>query len=955
MGRAFEKGPPVGRDRQLGLVDELLLALTSESSPPDAHARALLLGGDAGIGKSTLVAAVAERSRKLSMPCGVGHCLDLATSTPWAPVVEGLRGVLDERVGAGQDPDPRTAWLRSGTRSIAPSLESVLDATEAVGQGGPFVLVLEDLHWADATVRDFALAALRTCRAPVLLVLTFRADDVTGGHPLRTALVELSRSARTVRVDLEGLDATDVGELAVRLAGRALEPHELRSLVERSGGNPLHVEELLAADEPGVPRLLSGLLLRHVELLSPATAGLARLAAVDGTRIDLETLRAASDLDVPGFTTALRELLDANVVVRHGDRFAFRHALIRDAVLDDMLPAERVGMHARYAGALLSRVGPGSTEERWAYGSSLALHAAGALDWPLALEASVWAGHAGRQFGSAGAADHFERARDLWDRVPDAQQRTGLAKADLPRLAALVLANEGDLDRVHDLLRQAVDLLEPEGDPLAACRVLTAVGDSWVEVPGLMPRREALAKAMELAGAEPSRELAAALSAATFHACRIGHFEEALRQGTRAVEVSRSVGDDDLLVEALWELAEPLWNIGRCSESIEVQRQAVHQAERAEELGKFLEASGELAAMLGFHGAVEEALAVARRAREGAARAGLARFVAFGAEQEMEILVREGRFTEAEEMFETYCVPARVEYRLRWWRSTFLRVHGDARGALAVEEEAIAGGFNPVGVVHSPRLIEICEGLPDVTRALGTAEAMVAEVLDRDSPLEHAVAARYAFEALAAAAVARQEPPPDLELGARRSLDLATERVSPEWSDNWFGVQLACGIAFAAQWGGGTGIPEWRRASELATPFGRYTALRPNLELARAQLANGERDAGKELLSTVWHQAHAMGSRWLEEQAATSARRFRVPLPLDEELPRPLARLTPREREVLELVAAGATNRAIADRLFITEKTAALHVGNLIAKLGVRNRGEAAAVLRAVQPDDRDP
>lgn len=948
MVRSSQREEPVGRDAQIGLMDELLRAVLADADADadDTVVRGLLIGGDAGIGKTTLVRALAERCRMLGLPCAVGHCLDLATSTPFGPVVEALRDVHAQLSTRATATSARTEWLESGTRSMSASLESLIEASEVLARRAPFVLVLEDLHWADASVRDFALALLRTGRAPLLLVLTFRAD-LTTGHPLGIALVELTRSVRALRIDLEGLGAPDAHELVVRRSGRAPEPDELATLLDRSDGNPFYLEELVAAEEPGVPGLLRDLLLRRVERLSPPAGQLARVASVGGSHLDLEILQDASTQGPVGFASAMHELLENHVVVRRGDRFAFRHALLREAVHDDLLPGELVELHAAYARALRGQVESGSTEHRWQYGASLALHAVGARDWPLALEASVWAGLAGKKYGSSAAADHFERAVALWDRVPDASARTGLAKADLPRLAARVLANEGR--RANPLLEQAVALLEPDGDPLTVCRVLTAVGAHWVDVPGLMTRRDALGRAVALAGPTPSRELAEALIASAFHGCRSSHYAQALGFAMRGLDVSQAIGADDLVSEALWELTEPLWWLGRCGESLDRHRQAVREAERVDELGTSLEASGELAWYLYLYGSTDEARQIARRVRETATRAGLVRYIAFGAEQEVEILVGQGRFSEAEALFEAHCVAAKLEFRIRWMRCLLRIVRGDMRGALAIEEAAFADHANAPGVDHSPRLIEICEALPDPGRALSAAEAMMNQVGSSDSPLEHALAADYAYRALVLAAGSRTQPTTGLVRSAKASLELAAGLASPEWTSTWYGMHLFIAKALEARLSGRSAVGQWRQAAEVAARFGSYTSLRPRLELARAELEHGERDEGKALLAQVWHEAHTMEAGWITTQAALAARRFRVPLPLDHDAPGPLDRLTPREREVLALVTGGATNRAIAEALFITEKTAGSHVGNVLAKLGVGNRGEAAALARAAE------
>ena len=145
---------------------------------------------------------------------------------------------------------------------------------------------------------------------------------------------------------------------------------------------------------------------------------------------------------------------------------------------------------------------------------------------------------------------------------------------------------------------------------------------------------------------------------------------------------------------------------------------------------------------------------------------------------------------------------------------------------------------------------------------------------------------------------------------------------------------------------GSRAVARFRGATSLAEPFGAYFALEPRLDLATELLAHSSRDEGRELLVACWSTAHGLGAHDLERRAVRLAARTRVPLPRPTPREGPLSRLTPREREVRDLLATGATNKTIAATLFITEKTASVHVSNILATLGVTNRGAAAALAR---------
>ncbi len=190
------------------------------------------------------------------------------------------------------------------------------------------------------------------------------------------------------------------------------------------------------------------------------------------------------------------------------------------------------------------------------------------------------------------------------------------------------------------------------------------------------------------------------------------------------------------------------------------------------------------------------------------------------------------------------------------------------------------------------------------------------------------------------------ESPGSLESVARRSVVRAREGLNESWRASFYGVRLLLAEAYESRLGGRPAIDGLRSAVDLSEPFGAFFALEPRLMLAEDLLAQGERDEGRELLAKVWLDAHEMHAEDYEVQARRSASRSRVPLPAEAMDRGPLNRLTAREREVLDLLADGATNRAIAQTLFISEKTASVHVSRVLAKLGVPNRGAAAAVAR---------
>ena len=503
----------LGRAREQAELDDALSAASKGDH------QVVLVAGDAGAGKTTLVADVARRAEGLGFTVATGHCLDIGADISFAPVVEAVRILVDAVDDTGSRPVARR--MRTVLDPAAPSsversnlLEDLRLTVLEAATSGPVLLVLEDLHWADASTRDFAVALSRTARGRLLFVLTVRSDDLHRRHPARKALAELGRVPGGWRVELGPLDRDSIAGIVAAVSGAQPDPALVRSVLERSEGNPLYAEEIAAAGPGAIPDQLSDLFLARVDALAQGPRDLVRTASVDGTRVDTDTLTEVAGVDRSRLDEFLHDLLEANVLRGRGDSLEFRHGLLREAVYDDLLPDERTQLHAELAAILQARADT-DADPGLSLLSRLAYHWSAAHELPRALEASVRAGTAAKKLNAAEQVTHLERALSLWERVPDAEAVAGRTRIELTVLLGQAAMMQQDLDGWYRHTRRAVDMLEPTTDRLVASQAYSSLAFCVFFVPDPLGAEEAIRLAVEYAGEAPTEERATALVART--------------------------------------------------------------------------------------------------------------------------------------------------------------------------------------------------------------------------------------------------------------------------------------------------------------------------------------------------------------------------------------------------------------------------------------------------------
>jgi predicted ATPase len=389
--------------------------------------RLTFVGGEAGIGKTSLLRRFGELVRERT-PLLVGGCDALSTPRPLAPLLD----VADRLPGAS---------LRFGERKD----ELFRDVLASFASSPrPLLLAFEDLHWADEATLDlvrFLARRVDSCR--VLLVATFRDDEVGAGHPLRLLLGDVATAPGVRRLSLAPLTAEAVRTLS---RGSGLDSEALH---RHTGGNPFFVTEIVAAGGERIPATVRDAVLSRAARLPAAARAVLDAAAVIGFRSEPWLLRAVTG----GDPAAVDACLQAGMLVSHEDGFAFRHELAREAVLGSIAPHRRVALHACALQSL--RAAPSGMHES----ARLAHHAEEAGDVPGVLEHAPPAARSAAAFGA-----HRQAAAQYARALRHAGGLSGPARAELYVGYAQECAIVDDYEAAIGAIQEVARIARASGD-----------------------------------------------------------------------------------------------------------------------------------------------------------------------------------------------------------------------------------------------------------------------------------------------------------------------------------------------------------------------------------------------------------------------------------------------------------------------------------------------------------
>jgi ATP/maltotriose-dependent transcriptional regulator MalT len=969
-------------NRFVGRTSELRELEQAAEAARSRQPALLLLGGDSGVGKTRLIGELERLLTDREVLVLRGEGVEQSEGElPYAPLTSALRPLVRAH-------DPVLEQLSRGSRlqlaALFPGLddtggtssshdpssqlrlfEALVELLDLLCDGGPVTLILEDMHWADRSTRTFVSFLARSLRQePMLVVLTYRTDELHRRHPLRALLSDLDRLGHVRSLGLEPFSREELAELLADILDSEPGAALIDRLYVRSEGNPLFTEELLAAGLDGrgaAPESLRDAFMLRIERLPPEAQRAARAIAV-GRRLTEPVIAQVAGVDPAALPEALRQAVAEHVLTTDDDgQFRFRHALLREVLYDDLLPGERGDLHLSLARTLETRMGCGMDQEAERT-AAVAAHYAAAGDQPAALRAAVEAALVAREVHAyAEAAELAERALELWPRVPDAAQKIPLSRIDLLTLAASAHAIAGDRERAETLLRLALDAVEPSAEPELYASLLARLARAqWAlnrGVEGVETAQRALAMLPEEA-ASPQRAPLMAWLARTEYLR--GHFREAIPDATAALAAAQNACDRHAEGEVLNTLGMAQISLGDVEEGVSNLQHAIEMARAEEDLDNLGYAYSNLADMLHLAGRTAQALEVAQeglaaipprvvrlhewlmlsvailayhsgdwelmRAQLDPTMTPLDRQTIFRLLVESEAALGEGRDGDAAERL------GRVEPLIEastepQWIGWFGALQGELyrRG---YELEAARAS-----VEHALGRLEVCtDDVTGIARASAVGARVEADIARRAKDL--------------------REPDEERDAMVRLEIQLSRLEAAAEEGGPVERAWLTVGEAELARGRAANDPALWSEAAKQWTANERpYQTAIMRWREAEAEVEAGDRETAGAAARDALNVARDLGATWLEEEVTALAQRARLQLEADggmavltEEADEEPFGLTPRERQVLALIAEGATNRQIGAALFMAEKTASVHVSRILSKLGVQSRTQAAAM-----------
>lgn len=943
--------PFVGRSQDL----EHLVGLLGVGGDPGG---AVLLGGDAGVGKTRLLGELARAAEAAGWRVLVGHCLDFGEdAVPYLPFSELFGRLAAEEpavVSAMVERNPDVARLLPGHRGLQEAatldrgtlLEALPRALEHLSRSAPLLLVIEDVHWADPSTQDL-LGLLLARRAPdaVSVVASFRADDLHRRHPLRSSLAEWTRLPGVTRVPLTPLDDSSVRTLVRALHPGGIAEREVAGIVSRAEGNAFFTEELVAAVGLGEQVLsadLADLLLVRLDRLDATARGVLRAASVAGRTVSHEALAAVVGLAGAELESALRTAVDRNLLVAAPHGYSFRHALLAEAVYDDLLPGERSRLHAAYARELVEGRLVGTSAE-------LARHARAAQDVPTALRASIAAGKESMAVGGPSeAVHHFEHALELLGSGPH-----DIDVLDLVLRAGEAAIASGRLHRALALLQDHLARLPADAPDHDRAELLHAVAATAVLDDTPIDVLQVTSEALRLLPAEPPTALRARVLAAHARAnSNRGRLDEAARAAQEAIDLGEQLGLAVVVAEAMTTMAA--LERGDTPEAAELAlTQSIARARAAGEDAAELRSLYNLGQVHWEQGRLDEAqadyeLGTARSVELGRP------WAPYGVDaRSMSVIVAyvRGDWEHALRLTDTTgeSAPQLATAVLGSVRLFVAAGRGDAAA------RALLPALRPwwdrdgmIAIVCSSAAIDLHGDAGDIEAALAVHDDVVQHVgaLWEGSPFQARIRLAGLILGQLCAAASRSSGIERTSLGERGAAVLASaeeaaaagRRPGPE-SRAWLARTRAEHARLSWLTGATTDVDElvalWEVALEAFTEFGHvFEVARSQARLGAVLRAAGQASAHLAAATDTARRLHA-APLLRELGASNAAAPAKAPTVL-----------TDREAEVLALVAEGRSNREIGQVLFISGKTVSVHVSNVLAKLQAAGRTEAVAVAR---------